>query len=105
LVTFSTEPALARTIAECDADYAANKAAVKASGQTRKDIWQPAAREPLLRPQRRPPAAPEPATASPSTFDRTPAQRNAEYAVKKALLKAAAQSKKEFLAACPFGCR
>ena len=36
-VVFAAPAAFAKTAAECDADYAANKAAIKASGQTKKD--------------------------------------------------------------------
>jgi hypothetical protein len=35
LLAFPSAPAFAKTAAECNADYAANKAAIKASGQTR----------------------------------------------------------------------
>src|SRR5271169_3573669 len=36
LLAVSTAPAFAKTAAQCNADYAANKAAIKASGQTKK---------------------------------------------------------------------
>jgi hypothetical protein len=36
LLALSSAPAFAKTAAQCNADYAANKAAVKASGQTKK---------------------------------------------------------------------
>ena len=35
LLVVSSASAFAKTAAECNADYAANKAAIKASGQTR----------------------------------------------------------------------
>jgi len=35
-LAFSSAPAFAKTAAQCNADYAANKAAIKASGQTKK---------------------------------------------------------------------
>ena len=37
LFTLPSAPAFAKTIAECDSAYEANKAAIKASGQTKKD--------------------------------------------------------------------
>jgi hypothetical protein len=36
LLAFPSAPAFAKTAAQCNADYAANKAAIKASGQTKK---------------------------------------------------------------------
>jgi hypothetical protein len=36
LLAFPIAPAFAKTVAQCNADYAANKAAIKASGQTKK---------------------------------------------------------------------
>jgi hypothetical protein len=36
LLAFSSAPSFAKTVAECNADYAANKEAIKASGQTKK---------------------------------------------------------------------
>ena len=36
LLALSNTPALAKTIAECNAEYAANKAAIKAGGQTKR---------------------------------------------------------------------
>ena len=36
LLAFPIAPAFAKTAAQCNADYAANKAAIKASGQTKK---------------------------------------------------------------------
>ena len=36
LLAFPVAPAIAKTAAQCNADYAANKAAIKASGQTKK---------------------------------------------------------------------
>ena len=35
-LAFASAPAFAKTAAQCNADYAANKAAIKASGQTKK---------------------------------------------------------------------
>jgi len=38
LLAFPSVPAFARTAAECNAEYAANKAAIRASNQTKKDF-------------------------------------------------------------------
>ncbi len=38
LLAFPSAPASAKTAAECNAEYAANKAAIRASKQTKKDF-------------------------------------------------------------------
>src|SRR5271168_2076696 len=38
LLTFPIAPAFAKTVAECNTEYAANKAAIRAAKQTKKDF-------------------------------------------------------------------
>ena len=38
LLTFPSAPAFAKTVAECNAEYAASKAAIRASNQTKRDF-------------------------------------------------------------------
>jgi hypothetical protein len=70
LLAFSAPPASAKTAAQCNADYAANKAAIKASGQTKK-AYVAACRADTTG---APAAAPPPATtAAPAPVGPTPA--------------------------------
>lgn len=70
LLGFSAPPAFAKTAAQCNADYAANKAAVKASGQTKKAYVAACRAETTGAPA----AAPSPATTpAPAPVSPTPA--------------------------------
>ena len=99
LLAFSTAPAVAKTAAECNADYAANKAAIKASGQTKKD-YVAACRAGTAPATAAPAPAPSAAAAPPV---KTAAQCNAEYAANQAAIKAGGQTKRAFVAACRSG--
>ena len=78
MLAMSGSAAFAKTVKECDADYAANKAAVKASGQTKKE-YVDACRAgteaaPAATPASAPAATPAPAPAAPAAAA-TPAPR------------------------------
>lgn len=100
LLAFSSAPAFAKTVAECNADYAANKAAVKASGQTKKD-YVAACRTGDATVAPAPGVAPTPVAPAPGA--KTAAQCNSEYSANKVAIKAGGQTKKEFVAACRSG--
>lgn len=102
LLALPSAPAFAKTAAECTADYKANKAAIKASGQTEKDYVAacktgtaatPAAAAPAPAP------APAPATAS----GKSEKDCAAEYSANKAAIKASGQTKKAYVAGCEAG--
>jgi hypothetical protein len=74
LLAFSSAPAaLAKTAAQCNADYAANKAAVKASGQTKKAYVAACRADTTGAPAAAPPAAPPATTAAPAPMAPAPA--------------------------------
>ena len=100
LLAFSSAPAFAKTVAECNADYAANKATVKASGQTKKD-YVAACRTGDATVAPAPGVAPTPVAPAPGA--KTAAQCNSEYSANKVAIKAGGQTKKEFVAACRSG--
>jgi hypothetical protein len=95
-------PGLAKTIAQCDADYAANESAIKLSGGTR-EAFMAACRA----------KSTTPAAASTSVSDVTgeiaPTDRESakkcstEYWTHRKVIKARHESKKDFIAACRAG--
>ncbi len=104
MITLSGQPAFAKTVKQCDADYAANKDAIKASGQTKKDYVAacragtaaaPTAAAPT-------PVAPAPTAAAPAA-GKSAKECNTEYSENKAAIKAAGQKKSDFVAACRTG--
>jgi Tfp pilus assembly protein PilE len=107
ILAMSAAPSFAKTVKECDDEYAANKAAIKASGQTKKDYVAACRGETATAPAAAPAAAPAPAPAAPAA----PAAANAkptkdcdaEYAANKAAIKAGGQTKRDFVAACRSG--
>jgi hypothetical protein len=107
ILAMSAAPSFAKTVKECDDEYAANKAAIKASGQTKKDYVAACRGETATAPAAVPAAAPAPAPAAPAA----PAAANAkptkdcdaEYAANKAAIKAGGQTKRDFVAACRSG--
>jgi len=107
ILAMSAAPSFAKTGKECDDEYAANKAAIKASGQTKKDYVAACRGETATAPAAVPAAAPAPAPAAPAA----PAAANAkptkdcdaEYAANKAAIKAGGQTKRDFVAACRSG--
>ena len=70
-LAFSSAPAIAKTIAECNAEFAANKDAIKASGQTKKDYVAACRAGSATTP-----AATTPETASAPAPQRDPARRS-----------------------------
>ena len=70
LLAFSAPPASAKTAAQCNADYAANKAAIKASGQTKKAYVATCRADTTGAPAAAPPPA---TTAAPTPVSPTPA--------------------------------
>ena len=107
ILAMSAAPSFAKTVKECDDEYAANKAAIKASGQTKRDYVAACRGETATAPAAVPAAAPAPAPAAPAA----PAAANAkptkdcdaEYAANKAAIKAGGQTKRDFVAACRSG--
>ena len=66
ILSLSCAPSFAKTVKECDAEYAANKAAIKASGQKKADYvtaCRTGAAAPVVTPAAAAPAAPAPAAA------------------------------------------
>jgi hypothetical protein len=95
-LTMSGGAASAKTAKECNADYAANKATIKASGQT-KAAYVAACRADN---------AAEPAAAAPAAAPaagKTAKECNAEYSENKTAIKAGGQKKADFVAACRAG--
>jgi hypothetical protein len=106
-------PAFAKTAKECDAEYAANKDAIKTTGQTKKayvascragatatpaDAAAPAAPA-TAAPASAPAAAPAPTAAG----GKTAKECGDEYSTNKAAIKAGGQTKKAFVADCRAG--
>ena len=106
VIAASAPPAFAKTLKECRADYSANKDAVKASGQTKKDYLAACKTEPSAA---APSVAPTAAAAPAASIDaapiltRTKAQCAAEYQANIAAIKANGQSKAAFDADCRSG--
>ena len=84
LASVSTTPSFAKTAAECNADYAANKATIKASGQTKKD-YVAACRSGSATTPAAAPAAPAAAPAATTTAagGKSAKDCNAEYSANK----------------------
>jgi hypothetical protein len=104
LMAVSSAPSFAKTVAECNADYAANKDAVKASGQTKKayvvKCRAGTAPAPSTEARSAAPVAP-PVTSAGS--GKTATQCNAEYVANKEAIKTGGQTKRAFVAACRSG--
>lgn len=112
VIAFSSAPAYAKTVKECDAEYAANKEAIKASGQKKADYvatCRAAAAAPVATPAAAAPAAsaPAPAAAPAATpavaATKTVKECDAEYAANKEAIKASGQKKADYVAACRAG--
>jgi len=100
LLAFSSAPAFAKTVAECNADYAANKAAVKASGQTKKD-YVAACRTGDATVAPAPGVAPTPVAPAPGA--KTSAQCNSEYSANKVAIKAGGRPRRNSSRHCRSG--
>jgi hypothetical protein len=107
MVALCGQPAFAKTVKECDAEYSANKDAIKASGQTKKDYVAACragtAAAPTAAPAAPATAAPAPAAPPPTAAGKSAKECNAEYSDNKAAIKAAGQRKSDFVAACRAG--
>jgi pyruvate/2-oxoglutarate dehydrogenase complex dihydrolipoamide acyltransferase (E2) component len=110
MFSLTSAPATAKTVAECNAEYAANKDSIKASGQTKKDYVAACRAGTATAPAAAPaaPAAAAPAPAAPATAaapagGKTAKECNDEYSANKAAIKAGGQTKKDFVAACRAG--
>ncbi len=106
-IALANAPTSAKTVKECDAEYKANKDAIKGSGEKKKDFVEAcrtgtetipggAATAPAA-----PAATPEPTAAT--TGVKTAKECDAEYKANKEAIKASGQRKKDFVAACRAG--
>jgi len=108
-IAFCGAPATAKTVKECNAEYAANKDAIKGAGQRKADFMAACKAGTETIPggaEARPtaPAAAAPASAATSEATGKSAKDcNAEYAANKDAIKAGGQKKKDFVAACRAG--
>jgi hypothetical protein len=107
ILAMSAAPSFAKTVKECNAEYAANKDAIKASGQTKKDYVAACRAGTAAAPAATPAAAPAPApaatTAPTAAAGKTAKECDAEYAANKDAIKAGGQTKRAFIAACRAG--
>ncbi|MEW6631796.1 MAG: hypothetical protein AB1440_13070 [Pseudomonadota bacterium] len=97
--------AATKTAKECDAEYAANKDAIKGSGQTKKDFVASCRAGSETIPGGAAAAAPASTTAAPAAAGgvKTAKECDAEYAANKDAIKGSGQTKKAFVAACRAG--
>jgi hypothetical protein len=104
----------AKTVRECNDEYAANKAAIQGSGQKKKDFITAcrvggetsapgAATAPLGTQTAAPRVAPEPAAAPRGKGVKTVRECDSEYATNKAAIQGSGQKKKDFITACRAG--
>lgn len=111
ILAFSPNAVMAatKTAKECDAEYAANKDAIKGSGQTKKDFVAACRAGSEVIPGGAAAAAPAPATVAPTKSTaasgnvKTAKECDAEYAANKDAIKGSGQTKKDFVAACRAG--
>jgi hypothetical protein len=104
VVALSGGPALAKTVKECNAEYAAQKDALKAAGTTKKDFIASCRAEADAAAPAAPAAAAAPATpAAAPAGGKTAKECAAEYAANKDGIKARGETKKDFIAACRTG--
>jgi hypothetical protein len=102
MVVLSGAPAFAKTVKECNAEYATQKDALKAAGTKKADFVASCRAEAATTAPATPAAAPAtPATAPASV--KTAKECSTEYSANKAGIKAAGQKKAEFIAACRAG--
>lgn len=97
--------AATKTAKECDTEYAANKDAIKASGQTKKDFVAACRAGSDVVPSGGAAAAPAQTTVTPAASGsvKTAKECNAEYAANKDAIKGSGETKKDFIAACRAG--
>jgi hypothetical protein len=103
-IALFSAPATAKSVKECNAEYAANKDAIKGAGQKKVDFIAACKAGTEVVPTAAAPAAaaPPPSPAA-SAGGKTAKECNAEYAANKAAIKAAGKTKKDFVAACRTG--
>jgi len=108
VLAFAGAPASAKTVKECDAEYAANKGAIKGSGEKRRILSMLVApvlsRSPVV-PQQLPllPQPPKGPRRRASGGVKTAKECDAEYKASKDAIKASGEKKKDFVAACRAG--
>jgi len=95
LIAVSAPPAFAKTAKECRADYAANKDALKAGGQTEKAY--------VATCKTGPAAAPAASAGAAPVLTKTKAECAAEYSANMKAIKANGQTKAAFDADCRAG--
>jgi len=110
ILAFSPNVVMAatKTAKECDAEYAANKDAIKGSGQTKKDFVASCRAGTEVVPGGAAAAAPASATVAPAKTAaasgvKTAKECDAEYSANKDAIKGSGQTKKAFVASCRAG--
>jgi hypothetical protein len=107
VIAFAGIPASAKTVKECDAEYAANKDAIKGSGEKKKDFVEAcrAGTETIPGGAAAPSAAPSTEAPSPAATSgvKTAKECDAEYKANKEAIKASGEKKKDFVEACRAG--
>jgi hypothetical protein len=100
----SGAPAWAKTVKECNAEYATQKDALKAAGTKKADFVASCRAEADTTPAAAPaPPEPAPAAATAPAGGKTAKECNADYAANKAAIKASGETKKDFVASCRAG--
>ena len=107
-LAFAAAPASAKTVKECDAEYAANKGAIKGSGEKKKDFVDAcrAGTESIPGGAATAPAAAPAAEGAATTASggvKKAKECDAEYKASKDAIKANGEKKKDFVAACRAG--
>jgi len=105
-LAWSPAAAQQKTVKQCDDEWTANKAAIQASGKTKKvfnaECRGQATAAPAAAPKPATTAAPKPPTSAPGAAGsvKTAKQCNDEWTTNKAAIQASKKTKKEFMAEC-----
>ena len=105
-LAWSPAAAQQKTVKQCDVEWTANKAAIQASGKTKKvfnaECRGQATAAPAAAPKPATTAAPKPPTNAPGAAGsvKTAKQCNDEWTTNKAAIQASKKTKKEFMAEC-----
>jgi hypothetical protein len=105
-LALSAAPVSAKTAKECNAEYTAQKDALKAAGTKKKDFVASCRAEAdtgAPGAAATPAALPPTATAAAPATVKTAKECNAEYSANKAAIKAGGQTKRDFVASCRTG--
>lgn len=106
-IAFAAAPVSAKTVKECDAEYVANKEAIKGSGEKKKDFVEAcrAGTETIPGGATAPAAAPAAEEPTPTATGgvKTAKECDSEYKANKEAIKASGEKKKDFVAACRAG--